>query len=221
MRVLATADLHGDHEVYRWLVRVSEDMKPDAVILAGDLLGCPDGYRSVEEAQRADASEILSILTNIQAPILFVMGNDDLVELESSSSQFQALHGLRFEMQGFNFVGYQYSLPFMGGLFEKPEVEIEEDLAALASQIDERTVLVSHSPVYGILDIVAMGGHAGSKSLKKVVELKNPLAHVHGHIHSCFGVSGRHFNVAAAWKRRAMVLDLESQRHEVVTEAVV
>ena len=151
----------------------------------------------------------------------FVMGNDDLVELESSSSQFQALHGLRFEMQGFNFVGYQYSLPFMGGLFEKPEVEIEEDLAALASQIDERTVLVSHSPVYGILDIVAMGGHAGSKSLKKVVELKNPLAHVHGHIHSCFGVSGRHFNVAAAWKRRAMVLDLESQRHEVVTEAVV
>lgn len=218
MRILATADLHGDREIYKWLVRASKNVQPEVVVLAGDLLGYPDGYSSIDEAQRANASDILSILEGVGVPVLFVMGNDDFVDLEPPGPHFQALHGRRFERQGFNFVGYPYSWPFMGGIFEKPEAEIEEDLSVLARQVDESTVPVTRSPVSGILDIRIMDAHAGSKALGRMVELKNPVAHIHGHIHSSFGVNGRPYNVAAAWKRRAIVLDLENQSHEIISK---
>ena len=221
MKVLATADLHGDHDIYEWLVHVSKRIQPDVVVLAGDLLGCPDGYSTVEESQRADATQILSILKNIRAPIFFVMGNDDMVELEPRESSIQSIHSRRIDLKDFNFVGYQYSLPFMAGVFEKPETEIKEDIASLANYIDERTVFVTHSPAYGILDIGIMEVNAGSISLKEVVVQNRPVAHVHGHIHNCFGIVGCHFNVAAAGIRRAMVIDLEDCSHRVISIEVV
>ncbi len=55
MNILAGADFHGDHEVNERFVGVGASRSIDAVVLAGDLSGCPDGYASIEEAQRADA----------------------------------------------------------------------------------------------------------------------------------------------------------------------
>jgi len=54
-------------------------------VLAGDLLGVPDGFTTVEEAQRQDAGTIASILRGAKVPVLYIMGNDDLVELEPRS----------------------------------------------------------------------------------------------------------------------------------------
>jgi Icc-related predicted phosphoesterase len=51
MIVLASADLHGDYEIYEWLVTVVADRGPDVLVLAGDLLGCPNGFDTVEDAQ--------------------------------------------------------------------------------------------------------------------------------------------------------------------------
>lgn len=44
MRVLATADVHGKWPVYQWLVTVAREYRVQALVLAGDLLGCPDGF---------------------------------------------------------------------------------------------------------------------------------------------------------------------------------
>ncbi|MDH3215161.1 MAG: hypothetical protein OEN01_02585 [Candidatus Krumholzibacteria bacterium] len=52
MRLLASADLHGDHEIYKWLVGVATEKGADVVVLAGDLLGAPSGFDSIEESQR-------------------------------------------------------------------------------------------------------------------------------------------------------------------------
>jgi len=41
-------------------------------------------------------------------------------------------------------------------------------------------------------------------------------AHIHGHIHRCFGREGCHFNVAAAGQLRGMVIDLATLKHEVI-----
>ena len=88
-------------------------------------------------------------------------------------------------LEQYKFVGYQYTLPFMGGIFEKPENEIEADIQLLEPQLDDNTVFVTHSPVYGILDAVidATGsstGHAGSRSLRALLDRRHPVAHVHG-----------------------------------------
>ena len=151
MKVLAASDVHGNRSVYEWLVQITKEA--DVLVLAGDLLGCPDGFDSVEAAQRADADAVREILRAASCPIYFIMGNDDFVELEPIPDRIESLHGRRLELGRWNFVGYQYSLPFMGGVNEKSEACIRVDLDRLASRVDNETIFVTHSPAYGVLDI--------------------------------------------------------------------
>ena len=92
------------------------------------------------------------MLLEVGVPILYIMGNDDLIELDSVPDKLIPIHNRRVELGGFKFVGYQYSLPWMGGDLEKPDEEIEEDLKTIEGYLDSQTVLVTHSPAYGILD---------------------------------------------------------------------
>jgi Icc-related predicted phosphoesterase len=189
------------------------------VVLAGDLLGYKDGYATVEEAQRADAAEVVRVLEGIRQPLLYLMGNDDMVELDPKRTNLRSIHGQRVELGDINFVGYQYSLPFMAGVFEKSEEQIREDLTRIESLLDQRTVLVTHSPGYGVLDVVlGIGGmveHAGGRAIADVIERRRPLLHIHGHIHQGFGHQGRYFNVAAAGHLRAVLIDTATLHHEI------
>jgi Icc-related predicted phosphoesterase len=216
MRIIAIADLHGFHDAYDWLVDMTAAEGADAVVLAGDLLGWGGPFDTVEEAQAADRLEVLQRLSAIRCPVLYVMGNDDFIELDPPVPLQQSVHGKRIEISGFNFVGYQCTLPFMGGIHEKPEEEIAEDLGELESEIDGRTVLVSHGPIFGVLDRVRGGQHVGSMALRDFLERTAPRVHIHGHIHGEFGRKGRHFNVSSAGRKRAMVIDLVTMEHEVV-----
>jgi Icc-related predicted phosphoesterase len=211
MKILAAADIHGNHSVYEWLVDTARDHRADLVVLAGDLLGCPDGYDSVEAAQRQDAMQIVDILQRSEAPVYYIMGNDDLVELDPRPGSLTSIHGRRVDLSGANLVGYQYSLPFMGGVFEKPEEEIRADLEGIADRVDAATILVTHNPAYGVLDVGILDRHAGSAAILELVRTRNVRAHIHGHIHGQFGREGRHFNVAAGGRHLAMVIDLTNQ----------
>ena len=146
------------------------------------------------------------------------MGNDDLVELEPVEGKLEPLHNRRVDFGGFNFVGYQYSLPWMGGDLEKPDEEIEADLKAIEGYLDSRTVLVTHSPAHGILDPGAGPHKIGSRALRDLLDKRPVRAHIHGHSHSGFGRDGNHFNVASAYSKRAMLIDLETLEHEVLTD---
>jgi len=216
MKILACADIHGEHQTYAWIARCTRELDCGAVVLAGDLLGCPEGHSTVEDAQRADAAAIASILEEIEIPVLYIMGNDDLVEFELGVGTMQPLHGRRIDIDRYNFVGYRYTLPFIGEDTEKPDDEIARDLLVLQNLVDEATVLVTHSPVFGILDAGILGLHAGSTSLLDLVERRRPRLHIHGHVHSKFGRQGRHFNVAAGRHRRAVCIDLEHLEAETV-----
>jgi len=130
MRVLASADVHGRLAVYEWLINSARQHNVRVMLLAGDLLGCPDGFDTPEDAQRHEAKIVTDLLEASGVPVLYIMGNDDLVELDSRSPRVQPIHGRRVTYGQFSFVGYQYSLPFMGGVFEKPETEIASDLAS-------------------------------------------------------------------------------------------
>ncbi len=214
MRVLAGADVHGCQEVAQWLVEVARGQRAEVIVLAGDLLRASEGFHTEEDAQRHCAKELAGIFKQAGVPILYVMGNDDLVEWQPAVDGFASLHGRRVTLEGFHFVGYQYSLPFAGGPFEKPEDQIRADLDALEQLVDSGTILVTHSPAYGILDLGVLDQHAGSRSILAVVRKHNILAHIHGHIHRCFGRDGLHFNVASAGKKRAMLLEVPSLQHE-------
>jgi len=214
MRILAAADIHGVREVYEWLGVAAKKECADALILAGDLLPM-----DTPEALRADADWIVSLLTALRRPAFYLMGNDDFISLEHDAGDVRFVHGRHLELGGFAFVGYQYSLPFVGGIFEKPENEIETDLASIEPLLDAQTVFVTHAPAYGILDRTFGGEHVGSRSLACLLQRKSVLAHIHGHIHESFGRDGNRFNVASGGMRRAFLIDLPSLNHRVLAPA--
>jgi Icc-related predicted phosphoesterase len=220
MRILAGADLHGFAGVYSWLLEVAGAEQPDGLLLAGDLLGVPDGYDTVEEAQAADARLVAERLAAVDCPVFYIMGNDDFVELEPLSGSIRSVHEARVAFGSFNVVGYQHTLPFMGGINERPEGQIEEDLHRLENLVDQDTILVTHGPAHGVMDTVTLGGNAGSIALRDLVDRRQPRAHIHGHIHRWFGRKGRHFNVASGGRKRAMLIDLESMGHRIVGDGI-
>lgn len=212
MQILAIADLHGVMDVYEWLAEVARQTLPDVVIVAGDLFG-----GGPEDEQRQQASgQIIPLLRRLPAPALYLMGNDDWVSLDYEDEQVRFLHGRRLDLGGYGLAGYQYSPPFVGGIHEKPEKEIERDLRALEPLLDERTVLVTHAPAYGFLDRTFGGERVGSRALAALLARRPVLAHIHGHIHESFGREGNHFNVASAGQRRAVAIQLPSLAYEVL-----
>ena len=218
MRLLAGADFHGDREVRRWFVAKARELDVDAIVLAGDILGFPGEVDDAEEDQAIDARHLEADLLAAERPVLFIMGNDDLIDFDPRGEQFLPLHDRRVEIGDFNFVGYQYSLPWMGGIFEKPDDEIESGLEEVEGYVDDRTVFVTHSPAFGILDPGFGPKKIGSRSLRLFLEAHPVRAHIHGHSHGGFGREGVHFNVACARHRRAMLIDLRSLGHEIIRE---
>lgn len=215
MRLLAIADIHGATDVYEWLGDAVSDNSVDALILAGDLL-----LGAWEEDQSKQAlTYVLPLLYTIPVPVFFIMGNDDHIELESQKEMIRSVHGLRLDMSVYGIAGYQYSPPFIGSCHEKPEDEIAADLHKMEPFIDENTVLVTHTPAYGYADRTYSGLHVGSHALSDWLNRKNVLCHIHGHIHHSFGRSGKHFNVAADGRSRAMIIDLPSLSHSVIEKS--
>jgi len=207
MKILAAADIHGQWPVYEWLLATAREQRVEAIVLAGDLLSGAEGFDSVEESQQHEARALTSLLDSAGVPVLYLMGNDDFVELNPTSDAVQSVHGKRVQVGRFAFVGYQYSLPWMGGIFEKPEAGIEGDLDGLAGYVDSDTIFVSHSPAFGILD----GPHTiGSRALLRFLQTTGFRAHIHGHCHYGFGRYEKHFNVASAGHHRGMIIDLET-----------
>lgn len=214
VRILAVADIHGVRNVYEWLARQAKEQRADVVVAAGDLSA---GSWSDEE-QRQEAQAIIAGMKNFAVTTLYLMGNDDFFPLDYEDKQLKPLHGRRVELGGYGFVGYQYSTPFVGSIHEKHEQEIEKDLRELEPLLDERTVFVTHSPMFGVLDGTYSGERVGSRSLASLLDRRPVLAHIHGHIHDSFGREGNHFNVAAAGQRRAVVIDLASLNHKVLQD---
>ncbi len=202
--------------VYDWLLGAAREHRVEAIVLAGDLLGCLEGFATPEAAQEHESETLASLLDKAEAPVLYIMGNDDLVELNSLSHRVRSIHARRVRCGAFSFVGYQYSLPFMGGTFEKPEEDIENDLKSLAALMDADTVFVSHSPVHGILDPGLGDAKIGSSSLRDFLNEHPFQAHIHGHSHAGFGRMGKHFNVASAGRARSMIIDLKRMEHQLL-----
>jgi Icc-related predicted phosphoesterase len=209
MRIIAAADIHGVRAVYEWLMDLTQT-SCDVLVLAGDLFAA-----DFASEQRKQAEKIVAILRSSSVPVLYIMGNDDNVALDYSDDLIQLIHGRRVPIDAYNFVGYQYTPPFVGDAFVKTDAEIEADLPLLEPLVDERTVFVTHAPAWGRLDL-CYEENVGSRAIAQFLQRKPALAHIHGHIHEKFGRDGNHFNVAAAGVCRAVLIELPSLVHTVL-----
>ena len=216
MRVWQPADVHGQLAVYEWLVTSARRHDVQAILLAGDLLGCLDGFATPEDAQRHEAKTLSDVLGAAGVPVLYIMGNDDLVELDSRAPEVQSIHGRRVACGRFSFVRVPVFAAVHGRRLREARVgHCGHFLRIVTGLVDSTAVdFMSHRPALDILDPGFGETHIGSASLRAFLERHGFLAHAHGHSHAGFGRCGKHFNVASAGQARAMIVDLETMQHE-------
>lgn len=98
-----------------------------------------------------------------------------IIYLEDSSFEFDGLKIYGSPWQPF-FCNWAFNL------FRGDELKKKWDLIP-----DDTKILVTHSPVYGILDSTILGERVGCEELYKRVMEVQPLIHSSGHIHDDYG----------------------------------
>ena len=89
------------------------------------------------------------------------------------------------KIEGFHFWGSPWQPEFGRWAFNLPR---GEKLREKWDEIPDNTdVLITHSPPYGIKDLVVTGKHEGCEELLKVVFRIKPKLHIFGHIHEDYG----------------------------------
>ncbi len=182
MRIYAFTDLHGDSRALRAVQRAVKENEPDAVVMTGDL--------TIFEHE---LSPLLSRLHLLKKPVLIVHGNHESAErMRRACARFPRLrfiHKEFLQLGGYTFIG------FGGGGFEEryPELEALQKRKSWRLLDWSKVIFLSHAPPFGTaLDDVGGKGeewHVGSKTLRKLIEKRQPLLVLAGHIHDCFGAS--------------------------------
>lgn len=175
MRILALADLHCD-EIALERAKALYDKEDgfDLVLIAGDI-----AMHSI-----SFLDDVITAFPDCYA----IPGNCDLPEVPGLLERNgRSLHKKRVELSnGMNIVGFGFSPPTpFGTPGELSEKEIYDGMEKLA--IDNNTILITHSPPYGIFDSVK-GEHVGSTAIRRIIEEKKPFANLCAHIHEHFGV---------------------------------
>lgn len=167
MKVLLLADLHSEEAVIDRLANVHG--RYDLIVVAGDLEGEDYSRRLLETSKK----------------IHWIPGNMD--SKSSVERHERCIHGRELELPGgLKLVGFGFSNPTpFGTPGELGEGEIYSGLGRLP--INEKTVLVTHVPPYGILDEVSPGVNAGSRGLRKIIEERKPRIVACGHVHQLEG----------------------------------
>jgi Icc-related predicted phosphoesterase len=183
LRFVAISDTHCRHRSLRL-------PKGDVLLHAGDI-----SYRSSRQ-------EIVDFLDWFRKqPFLhkvFIAGNHDYFFEREKQTVIQemlpdSVYYLKDEalsIQGIKIWGSPYTPWFYRWAFNKQRGSA---MAKHWNHIPPDTdILLTHGPVYGILDQVLNEQHAGDRDLlKKVIEIK-PKVHVCGHIHEAYGTITRY-----------------------------
>lgn len=179
MKLIVTADMHANRQAYEKTFQKAKETQADVIIVCGDLTH----FGSVQQA-----TELLSILTKLQVPVLYVPGNLDPRELANSKIEgTTCIHASCENIWGYSFVG-------VGALhlaFQTPEEKIREWLENGVSKCSQmqNLILVSHAPPKDTkADVAYIGGHAGSLSIRQFVSERRPIAVFCGHIHEGRGI---------------------------------
>jgi len=173
MRFLLFSDIHTDKDACAMLVKKAHDV--DLVIGAGDYALFREGL-----------SETLAALSEIAAPTILVHGNHEsepeLVAACNQYDNFYVLHGKTIRLNGIMFVGIGAGIPCTP--FGDWSVDLsEKEALTFLPEVNEKFILISHSPPYSCLDQLPDGQHMGSKSISNYIKKSKPAFVVCGHIH--------------------------------------
>ena len=177
MKLLLFSDLHNDYHTASKLIALSDTV--DVVVGAGDFC-----------IARRGLNEIIAALSAIKKPAVLVPGNsestEELLEACRQWTNAHLLHGSQTTIDGITFFGIGGGIPITP--FGDWSYDFSEDEAFdLLRDCPIGSVLVSHSPPWGALDVSSGGKNLGSQAVRKTVNVKKPQLVVCGHIHGSAG----------------------------------
>jgi uncharacterized protein len=181
MKILAVTDIHGN---FRPLINYLKKNQVDLVILAGDITHF--GPAKLGE-------EILNEISSYDVPVMAIPGNCDPESIhgEIESSRAINIHARSAVVKDVGICGFGGSnpTPFNTPLeFEEVEIYDEAKKAMAGIKNHKITLFVTHAPPHGTkTDLLPSGEHAGSKSLRQVIEEYQPTINICGHIHEAKG----------------------------------
>ncbi|MEN8246298.1 MAG: metallophosphoesterase [Thermodesulfobacteriota bacterium] len=177
MKIYAVADIHARQKRLNCISANVKRLSPDLVVVAGDLTS----YRA--------SSFVVRHLAELPVPVFAILGNTDrkLVGRQiNRSTGISSTNRPPMNEHPFNLVGLNGTLPVPF----RSRVSLRERtlLKSIAPLVNQNTILVVHTPPWGILDEVMGKFHAGSKNLLEFIRSKEPMLVVCGHIHERPGV---------------------------------
>lgn len=185
MRISHVGDIHGNFNKLGG--------RFDIIVFSGDF--CPDFYLSQFNCSESDKARVAALqldwisdnISNIKqwtqhSPFLFILGNHDwikpeLVEFTLRSQGIEAisLNNKLVTYQGINFYGFPY-VPAINGSFnyerEIPEMITEVDEMFKTLNQTHVDVLVTHAPLYKVLDITNGNYNIGNRVLSNMIDFK-------------------------------------------------
>lgn len=182
MKILALTDIHGRISYIRYLVKSVGGTDYDLVVVAGDLT-----YFS----EYIEAVNILNtIYRELGRRILFVPGNCDdsrLLDVESISSYILNIHKrvYLYSNKYFYGIGGSNKTPFNTWI-EWREEDFERFLVEIMNIDWNKLVLVTHTPIYSIMDNIN-GVNTGSWKLYEFLNKHGSLLWITGHLHEYSG----------------------------------
>lgn len=211
MKILFGSDFHGLSEAYQRFADLLASPGFDVGVISGDLTSFS---HDPAEQQRS----LKEILWKAEKTVFVVMGNDDglLGNEWTSEKNVHNINLTKASLNGYIFIGYCYTNLHISGLFKRSEQEQEKDFGRLAKYLDEKVVLITHGPAYGVLDQAAFGIHIGSHALARLLSKNKVAYHLFGHAHSSFGHSGNSVNGAYPKSHQFFSVDLDTGEIEVV-----
>ncbi|MGB9938170.1 MAG: metallophosphoesterase [Methanobacterium sp.] len=177
MKILVISDIHGQcMKVFNYLQKNSADL----IILTGDI---------TQFGPRKLGEDILNEICNFDIPTLVVPGNCDenYIYQEIENSRAINIHNNTIIIKNIGICGFGGSniTPFNSPL-EFAEMQLYEHLQKLMNEIEneEIRILVTHVPPLNTkADTLPSGDHAGSESVRKIIEEFQPTLNFCGHIH--------------------------------------
>ncbi len=167
----------------------------------------PSGH--LIQALMIKENEIKGILKSAGKPIFLIPGNHDKTEWKSDGL-VQNIDRCRSDCGEYSIVGYRYSN------FDRREKDQVIDLIELGKLVDKKTILVTHGPPFGVLDLTHGKEHIGSKVLKKMIRRKKPYLHLFGHVHEAFGIKRQSINGCYPDIRKFISIDLVLNRMQFI-----
>ena len=178
MRIYAVADIHGKPDRIALVQEKTAGLKPDALVVAGDI------------TNYVNSADVVEQLNQLPVPVLAIRGNTDLAKVDrllDDHPNTSSLHLKMHDVSGVRLVGVSGTLPVpFNSRIQWREKGIFDTLERL---IDQDSVLVVHTPPRGVLDAVLGRFHAGCRRLHQLILTHQPRLVLCGHIHECPGVA--------------------------------